>query len=173
MSLDTDDFAPGLGHEGVAGEGGVDAVTGPVLGFGAGGDGIVEHGLERDPEGVVFFGDFFGGGAALVEFGEPVVFDGSAFEGEGFADDDGGFAELLLGAFDEGIEAFEVGFDGAIVFAVHFMPHVVDSDEDGEDGGFEVEGVFFPTGLELGNLVSADAAIVDLEVEVGVSAKEI
>ena len=170
--LEAYDFAPGLGHEGVAGEGGVDAVAGPVLWGGAGGDGVVEHGLEGDPEGFVLFGDFFCGGAAFVEFGEPAVFDGSAFEGEGLADDDGGFGGFAFGFFDEVVEAIEVVLDGAVVFPVHFMPHVVDADEDGEDGGFEVEGVLFPSSLELGDFVSADAAVVDLEIEVGVGAEE-
>jgi hypothetical protein len=171
--LDAGDFAPGLGHEGVAGEGGVDSVAGPVFGFGAGGDGVVEHGLEGDPEGLVFLRDFFGGGAELVELGEPGVFDGSAAKGEGFADDDGGVGELLFGVFDEGVETIAVGGDGAVVLAVHFVPHVVDADEDGEDGGLEVEGVFLPAGLELGDFVSADAAVEDLEVEAGVGPEEI
>jgi hypothetical protein len=53
------------------------------------------------------------------------------------------------------------------------VPHVVDADEDGEDGGLEVEGVFLPAGLELGDFVSADAAVEDLEVEAGVGPEEI
>lgn len=172
-ALDADDLTPGLGHEGVAGEGGVDAVAGPVFGFGAGGDSVVEHRLEGDPEGVVLLRDFFGGGAELVELGEPGVFDGSAAEGEGFADDDGGVGKVLFSVLDEGVETIAVGGDGAVIFTVHLVPHVVHADEDGEDGGLEIESVLLPAGLELGDFVAANAAVEDLEVEAGVGAEEI
>jgi len=168
IQLDADDLAPGLSHERMAGKSGVDAIAGPVLGFGAGGDGFVEYGLEGNPEGVVLLSDLFGGGTAMVEFRKPIVLDGTAAESEGFADDDGGVGEVLFGVFDEGVETIAVAFDGAIVLATHLVPHVVDSNEDAEDGGLEVEGVLLPAGLELGDFVAADAAVVDLEIKRGV-----
>lgn len=161
--LDADGFPPGLGHEGVAGEGGVDAVVCPVLGGGAGGDGVIEHFLEGDPDGSGGVGDFPGGGAALVELGEPVVFDGAAAGDEGFADDDFGVGESGFGLLEEFGESGLVGSDGAIGFPIEFVPDVIDADEDAEDGGLKVDGVFLPAFLEIGDFMAADAAVEDAE----------
>ena len=51
------------------------------------------------------------------------------------------------------------------------MPDVVDSDEDAEDGGVEIEGVLLPAFLEVGDFVAADTAIVNAEAEVRVAAE--
>lgn len=142
-------------------EGRVNSVVSPVLGLGSCCDCFVEGLLEGNPKSAVCFGDLLGGGAALVEFGEPVVFDSSAFEDEGFTNDDDRLGHDLFGLFDEAIETGFVRLDGPFILAVDLVPDVVDADQDAEDGGSEVETVFFPAFLEVGHFVATDSTVVN------------
>lgn len=78
---------------------------GPVGGLGAGGDGIVEGFLERNPEGAIGLGHFFGGGTALVELGEPVVFDGTASKDKRFTNHDCCLRHGFFGLLDKAVES--------------------------------------------------------------------
>jgi len=71
-SSDAGDLSPRVGHQGVAGEGRMDAVTRPVRRRG-GLHGFVEHRLERDQRQLEFLGQFTGDGPPFVHLREPLV----------------------------------------------------------------------------------------------------
>ena len=56
----------------------MDAVARPVGGLSAGGNRLVEHGLERNPQGLGLFGDSSRSRSALIKLGEPTVVDRTA-----------------------------------------------------------------------------------------------
>src|SRR2546430_9953890 len=72
---------PLLRDGGVAGGGGVDAIGGPVLRRAAARQ-VVEHPLEWDERRARAPRDPLGGGATLVEFGEPAIVPGAAAQHE-------------------------------------------------------------------------------------------
>lgn len=149
----------------------MDSVVRPVLRAGSGGDGVVEDLLEGDPDGSGVFGDFFGCSAALVELREPIVLHRSTAGDEGLADDDLGVREFLFRLLEKFREAGLIAFDSAIIFSVQFMPDVIHADENAEDRGLKIDGVFFPTLLKVGHFMSADSAIENLEIKSGVAAE--
>lgn len=134
--------------------------------------GFIKHGLERYEGEVEFFGELSGDFPHVIKFREPVVFDGSTFEDERFADYDLGVGKFFFGALEELAVAVLVLFNRAIVAAIEFVPDVVDSDQDAEEIRFYVDSVLLPACSEVRNFVTTDAPVVNLKFHAGVFAQK-
>jgi hypothetical protein len=156
---------------------GVDGITGELFVRLARSDRSVEHLLKFDVERTNRCGGGFCFCLAVGELGEPVG-PGRVVGctcNEGFANDDLGIGKRLLGPLEQGVEAGFIRFDGAFVFAAEGdgMPVVVDTDHDRQDVGFELDAVAVPACIEVGNLVTGDASVVDFEVFVRVLREQV
>src|SRR5207249_4112689 len=113
-------------------------------------------------------GDPLGGGATLVEFGEPAIVHGAAAQHERLEHDEPGARQGTPGVIEQGGVLVLVVLDGAGVAAAQLVPEIVDADQDAQHVGREGHSVRRPARRQVGHLVAADAAIVEPQAAIRV-----
>jgi len=147
---------------------GVDAVPDPVLGRGGFGGGI-EYFLSLDMDGLVVGGEPVDDGDEAFDLISPFfegvcVCESAGGQDKGIEQDEPQIGVgLAAGVQNEAV----VGFPCRDVDAVEISPDIIDADEDAEEIGFHVDGVFLPTVAEVCDFVGTDAAIVDVKPGLG------
>ena len=151
---------PLLCDEGMARMGRMDTVNGPMLVIGDL-ERLVKDGLQGDEGNIVFLCKTFhdlGTGADLGEEGIVMLIGGGAVQQEGLHQHEFDTGKLLAGLLDEHAKHFLKALGRNAVAASKLMPDIVDSDEDRDHIGLELDAVSAPAGVEIDHAVAADTA---------------
>lgn len=125
----------------------MDTVAGQHLGLGSFGDRIVEHGLKGYPDCSCVVGDGFGILAADVELWEPFVtvfLDRTAHQNERLTDHECRRRKGVSRTLQQRGKPIAIRFRRSVVTAVELVPDVVNSDQDAENLGLNVDTVLLP-----------------------------
>lgn len=155
---------PGISEELVSGESGVNPVLGPVF-LRCEFECIVEDRLAWDEDGVEVIGELPDDLPALFEFGGPFGTDCAEGVQEWLHEDEFDIWKNVFAPLEEFAVDTCVSWDFDAVLACVFVPGIVDTDEDAEDIGVEIERIDFPACVEVDDAVSADAGIEDIPID--------
>ena len=146
---------PLIGHQLVAGIGGMNAVPDPVIG-GSALDGVVENSLEMDHGRMILGGEAGDGFLTLPDSGKPgveVILVLSYRQRKRFAEHN---SEARVAGHGIG-EQLIVGL--LEILERQLSAGIVDANENAQDVWVELQRVFAPAAGEIGDGVAADAAI--------------
>ncbi len=104
------------------------------------------------------------GGATLIEFREPARVDRSGAEHERLEHDELHVWQRAARVVEQRRVLLLVVLHRARVAVRERVPEVVHADQDAHDVWLQIERVRRPALLQVGHLVAADAAIVELEL---------